>query len=35
MADFETPRLEVVLEFERNGFAKCYFFNEGSFKSQM
>ena len=32
MADFETPRLEIILEPERNEFAECYFFSEGSFK---
>ena len=34
MADFETPRLEIVLKPKRNKFAECHFFSEGSFTSK-
>ena len=34
MADIETPRLEIVLQPERNKFTECYFFSQGSFKSK-
>ena len=33
MADFETPTLEIVLEFECNRSAECYFFSKDFFQN--